>query len=329
MTLPSSIMAPTRPLRIVFMGTPAFAVPTLQAILDGEDLVVGVYTQPDQPSGRGMTRHAPPIKKLAEARGIPVFQPVKLRTPEALEPLRAWQPDLIVVVAYGKMLPNSVLTLPPLGCINVHASLLPKYRGAAPIQWAIANGEKETGVTIMRIIERMDAGDILLQKSLPITEEDTGGSLHDKLSTLGAAALAEALSLLKQDRLIARTQNEADVTYAPIIKKEDGRIDWSWNAVAIERRIRAFNPWPSAYTTFEGKLLKIFKAHPEKVVTHSPITSGTVSGTVIEASPVHLLVATGEGQLSLLEVQLEGKRRMPIEEFLRGHAIKPGMNLGS
>jgi len=325
MTSSPAIPVLTRSLRIVFMGTPAFAVPTLQAILDGENHVVGVYTQPDQPSGRGMTLHAPPVKQLAEAHGISVFQPVKLRTPEALEPLRAWQPDLIVVVAYGKMLPNSVLTLPPLGCINVHASLLPKYRGAAPIQWAIANGEKETGVTIMRIIERMDAGDILLQKALPIAGEDTGGSLHDKLSALGAEALSEALSLLKQDQLIARPQNEAEVTYAPIIKKEDGRIDWSWSAVAIERRIRAFNPWPSAYTTVTGKLLKIFKAHPEKALAHPSMTPGAVT----EVSPVHLLIATGEGLLSLLEVQLEGKRRMSIEEFLRGHAIKPGMNFGS
>lgn len=325
MTSSSPTAVPARSLRIVFMGTPAFAVPTLQKLLDGEDFVVGVYTQPDQPSGRRMILQAPPVKQLADAHRIPVFQPAKLRTPEALEPLRTWQPDLIVVVAYGKILPNSVLTLPPLGCINVHASLLPKYRGAAPIQWAIANGEKETGVTIMHITERMDAGDILLQKSLPIAEEDTGGSLHDKLSTLGAEALSEALSLLKRKQLIARPQNEADVTYAPIIKKEDGRIDWSWSAVTIERRIRAFNPWPSAYTTLEGKLLKIFKAHPEKVVVHSY----TNYGTVTEMSPVHLFVATGEGQLSLLEVQLEGKRRMPIEEFLRGHAIQPGMRLGS
>lgn len=324
MTSSSSIAALARPLRIVFMGTPVFAVPTLQTLLDGEDFVVGVYTQPDQPSGRGMILHAPPVKQLAEAHGIPVFQPVKLRTPEALEPLHTWRPDLIVVVAYGKMLPNSVLTLPPLGCINVHASLLPKYRGAAPIQWAIANGEKETGVTIMHIIERMDAGDILLQKALPVTEEDTGGSLHDKLSMLGAEALLEALSLLKQDRLVARPQEEADVTYAPIIKKEDGRIDWSWSAVAIERRIRAFDPWPSAYSTFGGKLLKIFKARPEKAAARSSMTPGAVT----EASPVHLLIATGEGQLSLLEVQLEGKRRMPIEEFLRGYAIKPGMHFG-
>ena len=325
MTVLHSDAPTTHPLRIVFMGTPEFATPTLQTLLEGDNHVVGVYTQPDQPSGRGMALHAPPVKKLAEAHGVPVFQPVKLRTQEALEPLRAWQPDLIIVVAYGKMLPNSVLTLPPLGCINVHASLLPKYRGAAPIQWAIARGERETGVTIMRISERMDAGDILLQKAIVIEEEETGGSLHDKLSTLGAEALLEALSLLQHNQLQAQPQNEAEATYAPMIKKEDGRIDWSLSAVVIERRVRAFTPWPSAYTTFAGKLLKIFKAHLEK----SGARSAADAGTVTETSPVHLLVATGEGQLSLLEVQLEGKRRMPIEEFLRGHAIQPGMRFGS
>jgi methionyl-tRNA formyltransferase len=307
------------------MGTPEFAVPSLQTLLDGHDAVVGVVTQPDQPSGRGMSLHAPPVKKLAEAYQVPVFQPAKLRTPEALEPLRAWKPDLIVVVAYGRMLPNSVLTLPPLGCINVHASLLPKYRGAAPIQWAIAQGEKETGVTIMRISERMDAGDILLQKAIPIEADDTGESLHDRLSTLGAEALRETLHLLKQGQLLARPQNEAEATYAPIIKKEDGRIDWRLSAITIERRIRAFNPWPSAYTTFGGKLLKIFKARPET----QPSRTHVAPGTVTEVSPVHLLVATGDGQLSLLEVQLEGKRRMPIEEFLRGHAIQQGALLNA
>jgi methionyl-tRNA formyltransferase len=313
-----SSLDPAKSLRLVFMGTPEFAVPSLQVLLDGRDAVVGVVTQPDQPSGRGMILHAPPVKKLAEAYQIPVFQPAKLRTPEALEPFHAWKPDLIVVAAYGKMLPNTVLTLPPLGCINVHASLLPKYRGAAPIQWAIAEGEEETGVTIMRISERMDAGDILFQKAIPIEADETGGSLHDKLSTLGAEALRETLQLLKQGQLLARPQNETDATYAPIIKKEDGRIDWRLSAITIERRIRAFNPWPSAYTTFEGKLLKIFKARPEA----QPPRTHVAPGTVTEVSPVHLLVATGDGQLSLLEVQLEGKRRMPIEEFLRGHAIQ-------
>jgi methionyl-tRNA formyltransferase len=292
-------------------------------LLEGEHQVVGVFTQPDQPSGRGMTLHAPPVKNLAEARGIPIFQPTKLREPVVLERLAEWRPDLIVVVAYGKMLPNAILDFPPLGCINVHASLLPKYRGAAPIQWAIAHGEAETGVTIMCINERMDAGDILLQKSLLIEANDTTGSLHDKLSQLGAAALQEALLLLRTGQLIARPQNEAEATYAPVIKKEDGRIDWNQSAVAIERRIRAFTPWPSAYTFLQGKLLKIFRvsieANPR--AEHAP-------GTVTEVSSVHVLIATGDAQLSLQVVQLEGKKRMTIEEFLRGHAMPVGSSLG-
>jgi methionyl-tRNA formyltransferase len=321
---PRSPLPISRSLRLVFMGTPEFAVPSLRVLFEGEESVVGVFTQPDQPSGRGMTLHAPPVKVLAESHHIPVFQPSKLRAPEVLTRLQEWQPDLIIVVAYGKMLPNTILEFPPHGCMNVHASLLPKYRGAAPIQWAIAQGERETGVTIMRISERMDAGDILLQRTLPIEKSDTGGSLHDKLSHLGAEALKEALQLFKQGQLSARQQNESEVTYAPIIKKEDGRIDWTQEALVIERRIRAFNPWPSAYSTIQGKLLKIFKAHPETEAPHTSVPPGTVT----EVSSVHLLVATGGGQLAVEEVQLEGKKRMSIEEFLRGHAIQRGAVLG-
>src|SRR5262249_52262656 len=247
-----------RPLRLVFMGTPEFAVPSLRTLIEGKDLVVGVITQPDQPSGRGMVLHTLPIKALATSHHLPVFQPPRLRDPGVLVRLQSWQPDLIVVVAYGKMLPQTVLTLPPYGCINVHASLLPKYRGAAPIQWAIAGGERETGVTIMYISERMDAGDILLQKTLTIADDDTGGTLHDKLAVLGADALGEALQLLKAGQLVAHPQNEAAATYASLIHKEEGRIDWHQDVAALERRIRAFNPWPSAYTTVHGRLLKIF-----------------------------------------------------------------------
>jgi methionyl-tRNA formyltransferase len=316
---------PTRPLRLVFMGTPEFAVPSLHALLAGEDTVVGVVTQPDQPSGRGMVLHAPPVKVLAADHHVPVFQPAKLREPGVLERLQAWQPELIVVVAYGKILPPSILTLPTYGCINVHASLLPKYRGAAPIQWAIVRGEGETGITIMCISERMDAGDILLQKILPIAAHETGGSLHDTLSQLGAEALTEALTLLKQGRLIPRPQNEADVTYAPQIKKEDGRVDWNQDANSMERRVRAFNPRPSAYTMLHGKLLKIFAATPAHVFPH-PLPP---PGTVVEVTPTSLLVATRASCLALTEVQLEGKKRMAVEEFLKGHPLKPGTLLGA
>jgi methionyl-tRNA formyltransferase len=310
--------------RLVFMGTPEFAVPSLQVLLEGKDQVVGVVTQPDQPSGRGMAFHAPPVKVLAAAHHIPVFQPAKLRIPGVLEQLQAWQPDLIVVAAYGRILPTTILTLPPLGCINVHASLLPKYRGAGPIQWALANGETETGITIMQISEQMDAGDILLQKALPIAENDTGGSLHDKLARLGAEALQEVIRLLKAGQLTPRPQNEAEVTYAPLIKKEDGRINWNLDAVVIERRVRAFNPWPSAYTTLNGKLLKILAAQIEP----SPRSFQAAPGTIIEVTPVTVSVATGNGVLALLEIQLEGKKRLSVEEFLRGHPIELGVLLG-
>ncbi len=306
------------------MGTPEFAVPSLQELLEGSDLVVGVVTQPDQPSGRGMALHAPPVKVLAEAHHLPVFQPAKLRVPGVLEQLQSWQPDLIVVAAYGRILPTTILTLPPLGCINVHASLLPKYRGAGPIQWAIANGETETGITIMQVSAPMDAGDILLQKAIPIAATDTGGSLHDKLARLGAAALQEAIALLKAGRLTPRQQNEAEVTHAPLIQKDDGRVDWHLAAAVIERRVRAFNPWPSAYTALNGKLLKIFAAQVE----HAPRPSQAAPGTIIEVTPVSMSVVTGNGILTLREVQLAGKKRLSVEEFLRGHHLQPGMRLG-
>lgn len=315
---------PSSPFRIVFMGTPEFAVPSLQALLAGGDQVVGVVTQPDQPSGRGMALHAPPVKVVAELSQVPIFQPVKLRIPGVLEQLQAWRPDLIVVAAYGRILPTTILTLPPLGCINVHASLLPKYRGAGPIQWAIASGETETGITIMRISEQMDAGDILLQQALPIATTDTGGSLHDKLAQLGAEALQEAIRRLKAGQLIPQPQNEAEVTYAPLIKKEDGRINWNLAAVVIERRVRAFNPWPSAYTTLNNTLLKIFAAQVEPFF----FSSHTTPGTIVEVTPVSVSVVTGNGILTLREVQLAGKKRLAVEEFLRGHHLQTGMMLG-
>jgi len=316
-------------MRLVFMGTPDFAVPSLQALLDGEDQVVSVVAQPDQPAGRGMTLRAPPVKVLAEAHHVPVFQPSKLRPPEVLEHLRAWQPDLIVVAAYGKILPTTILALPPYGCINVHASLLPKYRGAAPIQWAIARGETETGITIMRISEHMDAGDLLFQKAIPITDRDTGGTLHDKLALLGAQALRESLVLLKRGQLTAQPQNEAEVTYAPLIKKEDGRIDWSMDAVAIERRIRAFNPWPSAYTTLHGQLFKIFVARVIAAKEEAGQPAPQLSpGTVIAVTAESVMIATRVGALALEEVQLEGKKRLPIREFLKGYRLVPDLTLG-
>ncbi len=314
----------TQPLRLVFMGTPDFAVPSLRALLDGEDAVVGVCTQPDQPAGRGMALRPSPVKVCALEHQVPVFQPPKLRrVPAVLEQLTSWHPDLIVIAAYGKILPPPILDLPPHGCINVHASLLPKYRGAAPIQWAIADGETETGITIMQVSQQMDAGAILLQKATPITHGETGGSLHDKLAVLGAEALREALALFRQDKLIAQPQDETQMTYAALIKKEDGRIDWSQDASSIERRIRAFHPWPSAFTTVQGKLLKIYSARLEQ----SPI-SPAAPGTVLASAPNQLLIATGSGALALEEVQLAGKKRLPIAAFLKGHPQALGTVFG-
>ena len=307
------------------MGTPDFAVPSLQALLDSEDTVVGVCTQPDQPAGRGMALQPSPVKVCALEHQVSVFQPSKLRrVPEVLEQLTTWQPDLIVIAAYGKILPTTILDLPPHGCINVHASLLPKYRGAAPIQWAIADGETETGITIMQVSQQMDAGDILLQKATRIMHSDTGGSLHDKLAVLGAEALREALALFKQGKLMAQPQDEDQVTYAALIKKEDGRIDWTQEAASIERRIRAFHPWPSAFTTVQGNLLKIYSARLEQ----SPV-SPPAPGTVLASAPNRLLIATGSGALALEEVQLAGRKRLPIAAFLKGYPQAPGTVFGT
>ncbi len=322
MSTPFSPLLPARPLRLVFMGTPEFAVPALQALLESEDTVVGVVCQPDKPAGRRLDLHAPPVKDSAQAHAVPVFQPQRIRTPAALEHLQGWQPDLIVVAAYGKILPKTILDLPPCGCINIHASLLPKYRGAAPMQWAIAHGETHSGVTIMEVSEELDAGDILFQKSVILKPDETGGSLHDTLAALGAQALVEAITLFKQGKLVATPQDNAAVTYAPLLKKEDGAIDWTHSAVSIERRIRAFHPWPSSYTWLGNKRLKILAAHL------STVEASTVPGTIIDRQDKALTVATGQGSLSLDRVQLEGKKALPIAAFLAGHNLKPGDRLG-
>ncbi len=314
----------SRSLRLVFMGTPDFAVPSLQALIDGGDEIVGVISQPDKPAGRRMALHAPPVKQRARAHGVPVVQPDSIRTREVLERLRTWQPDLIVVAAYGKILPAAVLALPRGGCINVHASLLPKYRGAAPIQWAIARGEMQTGVTIMQINDKMDAGDILLQKTVALKSDETGGSLHDTLATLGAHALIEAIAALKAGKLTAIPQDERAATYAPRLRKEDGEIDWSQPAVRIERRVRAFHPWPSAYTWLAGKRLKILAAHVQNGVRRD----SAVPGTVIDLQDDLLRVATGDGNLNVGSVQLEGKKALPIAAFVKGQRLAPGDRLG-
>jgi methionyl-tRNA formyltransferase len=315
------VAANARPWRIVFMGTPAFACPSLEALLAGSDPVVAVVCQPDRPRGRGLAVAAPAVKTLAESRAVPVLQPAKVRTPEFLDTLRALAPDLIVVAAYGRILPRPVLDLPPHGCINVHASILPRHRGAAPIQHAILAGDDETGVTIMAMSEEMDAGDVLLVRRTPIGADDTGATLGSRLSQLGAEALVAAIAGLKAASIRPVPQPLEGVTFAPRIEREHTRLEWTRPADALARAVRAFSPDPAAFTTLDGATLKVFAAEvrPE----------GGAPGTVLDAGPRGLVVATGDQALALLEVQLQGKRRMPAGAFLAGHRIDPGSCLGA
>jgi methionyl-tRNA formyltransferase len=307
--------------RIVFFGTPDFAVPSLRALLDGPDEVVGVVCQPDRPAGRGQRLQVPPVKELACARGVLLVQPEKVRTPEFLDTLRSWSPELIVVAAYGRILPRTVLDLPRLGCINVHASLLPRYRGAAPIQWAIMRGEEVTGVTIMQMNERMDEGDILLQRETRIGLQETGGELQERLAPLGAKALMDALEALREGTLRSHPQDHKAATLAPMIKKENGRIDWSQPAQEIARQVRAFNPWPSAFSTLQGKLIKIHRA---RVLRDSP---GELPATVVAVDDT-IQVATGAGTLAIEELQLEGRKRLRAADFAHSGAVAVGVRFG-
>lgn len=307
--------------RIVFLGTPEFALPSLRALLDGADMVVGVVCQPDKPSGRGQHLQVPPVKRLAEQRAIPVAQPAKIKTEEFPALLRGWAPDLAVVAAYGRILPRAVIDLPRLGCINVHASLLPKYRGAAPIQWALLRGETTTGVTIMRMNERMDEGEILLQRATPIEPDETYGVLQRRLAGLGATALMETLAALHAGTLRGTAQDDAAATPAPMIRKHDGAIDWTGSADAIARQVRAFNPWPSAFTVHAGRLLKVHRARAlQEAPTAAP-------GSVLALGDV-IRVAAGAGVLGIEELQLEGKRALPAQAFGRGGGLAVGDRLG-
>jgi methionyl-tRNA formyltransferase len=297
------------------MGTPEFAVPSLAALFDiGE--VVAVVTQPDKPKGRGQALAISPVKAFAQERGVPVLQPQKLRTPPFSEELRKLAPDVCVVTAYGKILPKDLLETPTRGCVNVHASLLPRFRGAAPIQWAIAHGDAETGVSLMVMDEGLDTGPVLAEKRLPIAAEETSASLHDRLSSLGGELLRQYLPAYLRGELKPVPQPSEGVVLAPIIQKEDGRLDFTRPAVELERRVRAFTPWPGAFTSLEGKLLKV---HRVKVGE-----ARGEPGTVLAAGPQGLEVACREGSLVLVEVQLEGKRVMKVGEFLAGHKVAQG-----
>jgi len=300
------------PLRILFMGTPDFAVPTLQALLDGPDEVIGVVCQPDRKKGRGKKLSSPPVKVLAEKHGLPVYQPTSIRTDDFLDQIRAMDLDLITVAAYGKILPGALLHLPRLGTINVHGSLLPKYRGAAPIQWAVINGDTETGITIMQMDEGMDTGDILLQEAIDITDEDTAGTMFEKLARLGGPLLVRAIARLKEGDLTPIRQDDSLATEAPMLKKEMGHIDWNRPAPKLRDLIRGLDPWPSAYGFLDGKRFRFFR--PQVVEQHSDASPGTI----IQADTEGLLVATGEKGLLIREIQPEGKKRMAVSAWLCG-----------
>ncbi|WP_394753047.1 methionyl-tRNA formyltransferase [Crenothrix sp.] len=301
-------------MKIVFAGTPAFAVPSLQMLLDSQHDVCAVYTQPDRPAGRGQKLQPSPVKELALQANIPVLQPLSLKNPDDLGQLAAFNADLIIVVAYGMILPQTVLDLPRLGCLNVHGSLLPRWRGAAPIQRALMAGDDKTGVTIMQVALKLDAGDMLHKEEYAINNQDTASNLHDKLSTLGAIGLSKVLIQLKNATLHPEKQDESLVTYAEKLSKQEAVIDWSTSAQDIGRKIRGLNAWPVAQTLYQGNVLRIWQA--EVLDAHTKEPPGTVSATHKQMD-----VATGQGRLRILEVQLPGGKRLPIHAFLNAHSV--------
>lgn len=304
------------------MGTPDFAVPSLEALFASDCEVIRVVTQPDRPRGRKREITPPPVKVAAEKLGIPVFQPEKVRIPEAVQKVLQGSPDLIVTAAYGQILPQELLDSPRLGCINVHASLLPKYRGGAPIHHALIQGEKETGITIMYMTSVLDAGDMLAQRKLPITEEDHVGTLHDKLSHLGAELLRDTLPSVFNGSVKPVPQEESAATYAPNIRREDEWIDWSRSAQEIFNQVRGLHPWPVASTTWNGEPLKIWRVEPVDQ------TSTAEPGTVIQVEDDGIYVAARKGVVVIRELQPAGRKRMKAESFLRGRRVKPGERLG-
>ena len=302
------------------MGTPGFAVPTLRALIESENDVIAVITKPDTPKGRGRRIIPPPIKTLTIDYNIPVLQPEKIKTEAFYSELKEYEPEMICVAAYGKILPKNILDLPPHGCINVHASLLPKYRGAAPINWAIIRGEEMTGITTMMMDEGMDTGDMLLKKEVKIEVDDDSESLSKKLSMVGAELLTETIRLEKQGRLRRIPQDHSKATYAPMLKKEDGNIDWRKSSEEVKNLIRGTLPWPGAYTTIDGKNLKLYKAE----VSHGI----GKPGEIILSELGILRVATGDGSIDITEIQIEGGKRLPVKVFQSGRRIEEGFILG-
>ncbi|MDD4873154.1 MAG: methionyl-tRNA formyltransferase [Kiritimatiellae bacterium] len=310
-------------MRIVFMGSADLSCPSLETLLTVDDEVVAVVTQPDRPKGRNLKSSPSPVRVLAESRGISVLTPERINTAESVNALKAFKPDLIVVVAYGQILKRDILQMPPQGCINMHTSLLPKYRGAAPIQWAIANGDKETGVTSMFMNEKMDAGDVVCQKKVLITNNDTGGSLHDKLAGEAAALLRQTVDKIRSGTVSKSPQIETDATFAPKLTKKDGKIDWTSPSDRIYNRIRAFNPWPCCYCEVpagSGVMLRILQVKVED-------TAGS-PGQIIDDSGSGPLIACGQGSIRLIQVQPGGRKVMNGADYLRGYRVKVGSILG-
>lgn len=308
--------------RIVFMGTPDFGVPSLEWLI-AEQQVVGVVTQPDRQAGRGKKVQPPPIKIVAQKAGIPVYQPNSLRSIESAGPLYEWQPELIVVAAFGQILRPHVLELPPAGCLNIHASLLPRWRGASPIQHALLSGDKKSGISLMKMDEGMDTGPVYVKEAIPIQGNDTAATLHDRLATLGGQLLSDYLADILSGRLRPTPQDDSAATYAPLIKKEDGQIDWGVSADQIDRHIRAMTPWPSAYTTWKEQLLKVWEAEP---IDRIHQLAGE-PGSVVDYQG-NVAVIANPGGIRLKRIQLAGKRAVPVEDFIRGQGDFIGSMLG-
>lgn len=312
-------------MKILFIGTASFGLPALKALLNSAHEILGIVTQPDRPQGRGRKIIPAPIKSLALTHRIPLFQPENIRAPSFLSLIKSLSPEIIVVIAYGQILSKEILALPPRGCINVHASLLPRYRGAAPIPWAIWRGEKRTGVTTMYMDEGMDTGPILLTAETEIGWEETAGELHDRLAQMGADLLMKTLEGLEERLIVPQPQDNSQATYAPKISKEMARIDWQKSARELFNQLRAFDPWPGAYTYFDGRLLKMFRpryTEREEIVQEAP-------GTIANLTAEEIIVATGNGYLKVREVQLESRPRMKVADFLRGHCLPTGLRLES
>ena len=308
--------------RILFMGTPAFALPALEMLYNSHYPIIAVVTQPDHPRGRGQKEVAPPVKLLAQKFGLPVFQPEKVKDTSFLEIFHELKPEMVVVAAYGQILPKAIIDFPTLKCLNIHPSLLPKYRGAAPINWAIIRGETKTGVTIMHMDEGMDSGDILLQQETVIDAAECYGQLHDRLAIQGAALLIAAIDRISAGATLRKPQDASEVTFAPRLKKETGRIDWGSDAGDIVNLIRGLSPDPAAYTYLSGQTLKIFSAEAEKCA------SKDAPGTIGAQTDRGLTVAAADGYVFLKEIQLAGKKRMTVADFLRGHRLNPKTILG-